>query len=165
MKSREERVLPRPAEHVSSLASVGVRSSLRVPETKGELSSMSRGCPAADLSPSDLRPSPVLPSRAQQNLASSTTGQVFRSPLFYFLSVLPGMPLPTSMFLSAYFSMLGMMSLYSLMNAEEGGSSSCLGWTVKYRMENTQRELPSPQAPLLPLTPRICGKYLGSQLG
>lgn len=72
-------------------------------------------------------------SRAPHNLPSSTTGQVFKSPLFYSLSILPGTPVPTSRFLPAYFSMLGMMFLYSLMNVEEGGSSSCLGWTVKHR--------------------------------
>lgn len=59
VKSREERFLPRPAEHVSSLASIGMRSSL-VPGTKGELSSLSTSCPAAHLSLSYLGPSPML---------------------------------------------------------------------------------------------------------
>lgn len=72
-------------------------------------------------------------SRDPPNRASNTTGRVFKSPLFYSLPILPGTLIPTARFLSAYFSMLGMMFLYSLMNVEEAGSSSCLAWTVKYR--------------------------------
>lgn len=54
VKSREERSLPRPAECVSSLTSIGMRPSLGASETKGELSSMSIRYPSCP-------PEPIIP--------------------------------------------------------------------------------------------------------
>lgn len=77
---------------------------------------------------------PVLtPPKAPHNQTLRTTGQGCKVPLPPLPVHPPRTPVSSSRFLPAYFSMLGRMLLYSLMNAEGGGSSSRLGWTVKYR--------------------------------